>query len=47
LRGSANFVDLESHRRFIDEILSRKNARNERRITAERKLGIGKLPLLI
>jgi transposase InsO family protein len=36
LRGSANFPDLESYRRFIDEILSRKNARNERRITAER-----------
>ena len=36
LRGSANFLDLESYRRFIDEILSRKNARNERRITAER-----------
>jgi transposase InsO family protein len=36
LRGSANFVDLDSYRRFIDEILSRKNARNERRISAER-----------
>ncbi len=37
LRGSANFADLETYRRFIDEILSRKNARNERRITAERR----------
>jgi transposase InsO family protein len=36
LRGSANFADLGSYRHFIDEILSRKNARNERRITAER-----------
>ncbi len=36
LRGSANFPDLEAYRRFIDEILIRKNARNERRITAER-----------
>jgi hypothetical protein len=36
LRGSSNFADLQSYRHFIDEILSRKNARNERRITAER-----------
>ncbi len=36
LRGSANFVDFESFQRFIDEVLSRKNAWNERRITAER-----------
>jgi transposase InsO family protein len=36
LRGSANFADLAAYRHFIDEILSRKNARNERRITAER-----------
>jgi hypothetical protein len=37
LRGSAHFADLEAYRRFIDEILSRKNARNEKRITAERR----------
>jgi hypothetical protein len=36
LRGGVNFADLASYRHFIDEILSRKNARNERRITAER-----------
>jgi transposase InsO family protein len=36
LRGSANFADVRTYRHFIDEILSRKNARNERRITAER-----------
>jgi transposase InsO family protein len=36
LRGSANFADLAAYRHFVDEILSRKNARNERRITAER-----------
>jgi transposase InsO family protein len=36
LRGSRNFADLQSYRHFIDELLSRKNARNERRITAER-----------
>jgi transposase InsO family protein len=38
LRGSANFQDLGTYRQFIDEILSRKNARNERRITAEQAL---------
>jgi len=37
LRGSANFADLEAYRRFIDEVLSRKNARNEKRISAERR----------
>jgi|HubBroStandDraft_1064217.scaffolds.fasta_scaffold988761_2 hypothetical protein len=36
LRGSANFVNLKSCRRFIDGFLSRTNARDERRITAER-----------
>jgi hypothetical protein len=36
LRGSANFADLGAYRHFIDVILGRKNARNERRITAER-----------
>jgi transposase InsO family protein len=36
LRGSADFTDLTSYRRFIDEIISRKNARNAKRIDAER-----------
>ena len=36
LRGSGNFTDLGAYRRFIDEIMSRKNARNAVRITAER-----------
>ena len=36
LRGSANFDDLSGYRRFIDEITSRKNARNAKRIAAER-----------
>jgi hypothetical protein len=38
LRGSARFADLEAYRRFIDEIVSRKNARNEKRISAERRV---------
>jgi transposase InsO family protein len=38
LRGSGRFADLEAYRRFIDEIVSRKNARNEKRITAERRV---------
>lgn len=36
LRGSADFADLAAYRRFIDEITARKNARNVRRIDAER-----------
>jgi transposase InsO family protein len=36
LRGSGNFADLGAYRHFIDEIMSRKNARNALRITAER-----------
>lgn len=36
LRGSGNFADLGAYRYFIDEIMSRKNARNAQRITAER-----------
>jgi transposase InsO family protein len=36
LRGSRDFADLEAYRRFIDEIMSRKNARNGKRIAAER-----------
>jgi transposase InsO family protein len=36
LRGSRNFTALVDYRRFVDEIMSRKNARNALRITAER-----------
>jgi transposase InsO family protein len=36
LRGSADFDDLIAYRRFIDEIVSRKNVRNAKRIEAER-----------
>ena len=38
LRGAVEFVDLAAYRRFIDEIVSRKNARNSKRIDAERAL---------
>ena len=36
MRGSRNFEDLVSYRGFIDEIVSRINARNSRRIEVER-----------
>jgi len=36
MRGVANFDDLASYRRFIDEIVSRKNAQLTKRIEAER-----------
>jgi hypothetical protein len=36
LRGSAEFADLLAYRRFVDEIVSRHNARNAKRIEAER-----------
>ena len=36
MRGVSNFDDLASYRRFIDEIVSRKNARHTKRIEAER-----------
>ena len=35
LRGSVEFADLASYRRFIDEIVARRNARNIKRIDAE------------
>ncbi|WP_416222170.1 IS21 family transposase [Sphaerotilus sp.] len=38
LRGAADFADLATYRRFIDEIVSRKNTRNGPRIDAERSL---------
>ena len=36
MRGVADFDDLPSYRRFIDEIVSRKNAHHAKRIAAER-----------
>lgn len=36
MRGSLDFDDLAAYRRFIDEIVSRKNGRNARRIDLER-----------
>lgn len=36
LRGTRQFATLEEYRGFIDEIVSRKNARNGKRIEAER-----------
>ena len=36
LRGARDFEDLKAYRGFVDEILSRKNARNSARIEAER-----------
>jgi hypothetical protein len=36
IRGSRDFDDLAGYRRFIDEIVSRRNARNAKRIDAER-----------
>lgn len=38
LRGAADFADLAAYRRFIDEIVSRKNTRTGPRIDAERSL---------
>ncbi len=38
LRGSNNFDDLDTYRRFIDEHVCRINARNGKRIEAERPL---------
>ena len=36
MRGSADFDDLATYRGFIDEIVSRRNARNAKRIDIER-----------
>jgi hypothetical protein len=36
MRGGGDFDDLAAYRRFIDEIVSRKNAHNVKRIAAER-----------
>lgn len=36
LRGSRDFADLDAYRRFIDEVIGRRNARNRKRIEIER-----------
>ena len=36
LRGSRDFADLTAYRRFVDEVVGRRNARNRRRIEIER-----------
>jgi transposase InsO family protein len=36
LRGSRDFADLLAYRRFVDEVLGRRNARNRKRIEIER-----------
>jgi hypothetical protein len=36
LRGSRDFDDLDCYRRFVDEIVGRRNARNNKRINLER-----------
>lgn len=43
LRGTRSFDDLTAYRRFIDELVGRRNARNAKRIDAERAT-LGKLP---
>ena len=36
LRGSHEFADLAAYRRFVDEVVGRRNARNRKRIEIER-----------
>jgi hypothetical protein len=36
LRGSRDFADLAAYRRFTDEVIGRRNARNRQRIDIER-----------
>ena len=43
LRGSRDFADLDDYRRFIDEVVGRRNARNRKRIEIE-KAELGELP---
>jgi len=37
LRGSRDFETLEAYRRFVDEIVGRRNARNRKRLDLERQ----------
>jgi hypothetical protein len=43
LRGSSDFDDIDAYRRFVDEIVGQRNARNRKRIALERPL-LGVLP---
>jgi hypothetical protein len=43
LRGSRDFTDLDAYRRFIDEVIGRRNARNRKKIEIE-KAELGELP---
>ena len=43
LRGSRDFADLDAYRRFVDEIVGRRNAHNRKRLELERP-HLGKLP---
>ena len=43
LRGSRDFADTQAYRRFIDEVVGRRNARNRKRIEIE-KTELGELP---
>jgi len=36
LRGSREFDTLEAYRRFLDELVGRRNARNRKRLDLER-----------
>ena len=36
LRGTRDFEDLAAYRRFVDEVVGRRNARNRKRIEIER-----------
>src|SRR6266481_5951799 len=36
LRGLRNFDDLQAYRRFVDEVVGRRNARNRKRLDLER-----------
>jgi hypothetical protein len=43
LRGSREFENLAAYRRFIDEVVGRRNARNRKRIEIER-IALKQLP---
>ena len=43
LRGSRDFADLDAYRRFVDEIVGRRNVHNRKRLELERP-HLGKLP---
>ena len=43
LRGSRDFADLAAYRRFVDEIVGRRNANNPKRLELERQ-SLNELP---